>query len=330
MTTVARFALRSSVWSAALHRVFLMLVAFALLTPVTWAQVGFEWDINRQGQDYRNFDLFAADPRLCQDACTAEARCKAWTYVKPNTIQGPNPRCWLKHTVPPATRNNCCVSGLASQAPAVSTPPLRAGMEAGTNRPGQDYRNFDLPAADPGLCQNACAGDSRCRAWTYVKPNTVQGPHPRCWLKDKVPAAVPNDCCVSGVGAPAPPVVTPPPGTVRPGGAGVSGTSGFLGCFRDEAVRDLSGPGMSAGDMTAGRCVAWCRDQGFPYAGAQYGSQCFCGNTYGRYGPANNCNMRCAGDPSQACGGEWANSVFVTGVPLRPVCLLYTSDAADE
>ena len=57
MTTAARFALRSSAWSAALHRVFLMLVAFALLTPVTWAQVGFEWDINRQGQDYRNMSL---------------------------------------------------------------------------------------------------------------------------------------------------------------------------------------------------------------------------------------------------------------------------------
>jgi hypothetical protein len=73
-------------------------------------------------------------------------------------------------------------------------------MEYDTDRPGQDYESFDLAASDPALCENACNGQTRCVAWTYVKPG-VQGPHPRCWLKHTVPAAVHNECCVSGVKA---------------------------------------------------------------------------------------------------------------------------------
>lgn len=72
----------------------------------------FEWDTDRMGSDYNNFDLSAADPQLCKDACENDQACKAWTYVKPNTIQGPNPRCWLKYAVPSPTKSSCCVSGV--------------------------------------------------------------------------------------------------------------------------------------------------------------------------------------------------------------------------
>jgi hypothetical protein len=71
--------------------------------------------------------------------------------------------------------------------------------EEGTDRPGSDYDNFDLRADDPSLCRQACEGDPGCRAWTYVQPNTIQGPNPRCWLKDAVPPPQRSDCCVSGV-----------------------------------------------------------------------------------------------------------------------------------
>lgn len=72
---------------------------------------GMEFNIDRRGQDYRNFNLSSADPKLCKSACDQESRCMAWTYVKPNTIQGPHPRCWLKHSIPRATKNTCCISG---------------------------------------------------------------------------------------------------------------------------------------------------------------------------------------------------------------------------
>lgn len=45
----------------------------------------------------------------------------------------------------------------------------------------------------------------------------------------------------------------------------------------------------------------------------QYGESCLCGNSYGRYGAANNCNYRCTGDGGQICGGYSANSIYSTG-----------------
>jgi len=72
-------------------------------------------------------------------------------------------------------------------------------LELGTDRPGMDYKDFDLSSPDPKLCEDACKADSpKCKAFTYVKPG-IQGPSARCWLKSGVPAAVKNDCCVSGI-----------------------------------------------------------------------------------------------------------------------------------
>jgi hypothetical protein len=70
-----------------------------------------------------------------------------------------------------------------------------------TDRPGMDYRNFDLPSANWQDCYEECVADSRCQAWTYVRPG-VQGSQARCWLKNGVPAAHSNSCCVSGVVGP--------------------------------------------------------------------------------------------------------------------------------
>ena len=74
------------------------------------------------------------------------------------------------------------------------------GMEQNTDRPGGgDYQAFIPGADDPALCQTACSHDARCRAWTYVKPNTIQGAQPHCYLKSDVPPAVANASCISGV-----------------------------------------------------------------------------------------------------------------------------------
>ena len=73
---------------------------------------------------------------------------------------------------------------------------LESGQEIGMNRPGRDYRNF--PVGSSNECQNACNAESKCQAWTYVRPG-VQGASARCWLKHSVPGRVRNDCCTSGV-----------------------------------------------------------------------------------------------------------------------------------
>ena len=71
-------------------------------------------------------------------------------------------------------------------------------LEPNTNRFGNDYRNITMDVPDPDLCRTECEKDPKCRAFTYVKPG-IQGPKARCWLKDRVPAASANSCCVSGV-----------------------------------------------------------------------------------------------------------------------------------
>ena len=47
----------------------------------------------------------------------------------------------------------------------------------------------------------------------------------------------------------------------------------------------------------------------------QFDMACWCGNMYGRYGPASNCDMPCNGNSSQICGGSMANSVMQVTVP---------------
>jgi PAN domain len=70
-----------------------------------------ESNIDRPGSDYNNFDLTSAEPNLCKSACERDGpKCNAWTFVRPG-VQGPNARCWLKNSVPPAFTNICCTSG---------------------------------------------------------------------------------------------------------------------------------------------------------------------------------------------------------------------------
>jgi hypothetical protein len=164
--------------------------SFVFVGSTSPQQPGMEYNVDRLGGDFTSFDLTDARPEVCQNACAGDGRCVAWTYVKPG-VQGPYARCWLKSVVPNPVANTCCVSGVKATQPA-------SRMEYDVDRLGGDFTSFDLSDARPEVCQNACAGDGRCVAWTYVKPG-VQGPYARCWLKSVVPNPIANTCCVSGV-----------------------------------------------------------------------------------------------------------------------------------
>jgi hypothetical protein len=182
-------------WLGAPLRV-LALVAGLLGPALGSAQgVSVEDNVNRQGADYRNFDLPQPNWDLCRSACAGDGACRAYTYVKPG-VQGPNARCWLKDSVPTPVANGCCVSGVKSGSVA---PAEGVTFEDNVNRPGGDYRNFDLSQASWEQCRAACAADGACKAYTYVRPG-VQGPSARCWLKNSVPGPVAaGGCCISGV-----------------------------------------------------------------------------------------------------------------------------------
>ncbi len=148
-----------------------------------------ETDVDRPGLDYRSFDLSESRPELCQTECGSDARCRSFTYVKPG-VQGPKARCWLKYGIPSPAPNQCCIS-------AVKVPGF-SPLEYDNDRPGQDYREFDLSEARAEACQDECARDGACKAFTYVRPGYGSATA-RCRLKAGVPDSKVDLCCVSGV-----------------------------------------------------------------------------------------------------------------------------------
>jgi hypothetical protein len=89
-----------------------------------------------------------------------------------------------------------------------------------------------------------------------------------------------------------------------------------IGCYKDVGNplslkgRDLDGHVINWHGMTPAFCVEQCAKKGFTYAGTQFGSFCFCGNSFGKGGQAANCTMPCNGDYKQKCGGDMANMVY--------------------
>ncbi len=69
--------------------------------------------------------------------------------------------------------------------------PEKFKIENNIDRMGGDYHSLTLaPAHDSyATCQSLCVRAQRCKAFTYVRPNTTQGPHGRCWLLTALQAA---------------------------------------------------------------------------------------------------------------------------------------------
>ncbi len=84
----------------------------------------------------------------------------------------------------------------------------------------------------------------------------------------------------------------------------------YLGCFKDTEDRDFKEFTQWNGNQTLESCTTVCKQKGFKYAALQYGIYCYCGNAYGKYGKATNCDVKCGGNSNEICGGSWANSVY--------------------
>lgn len=71
-----------------------------------------EYGIDRFGGDYRNIEVKPhPDGEPCAQACQADGKCRAWTYVRPGYI-GPSARCFLKDRIKPPRKRPCCISGV--------------------------------------------------------------------------------------------------------------------------------------------------------------------------------------------------------------------------
>jgi len=90
-----------------------------------------------------------------------------------------------------------------------------------------------------------------------------------------------------------------------------------LGCYADDPQnRDLSYEPYT--DPKVGMwppmCIHHCFNKGYYYAGVQSQFQCFCGNSYGRYGPTSDCKLNCFPLTNYICGGRSSNSIYATGL----------------
>lgn len=66
--------------------------------------------------------------------------------------------------------------------------------------------------------------------------------------------------------------------------------------------------------MTSNKCLVLCSYNGYQYAGLQYGTECWCGDTLDPNAqPIDQsvCSTPCAGNSSETCGGSLALQLFV-------------------
>jgi PAN domain len=93
-----------------------ILAACSILFAAVASAQTFEPNVSRGGGDYRSLDLPTPDARLCQKTCIDEVVCLAWTYEAPQGTPAKPGKCSLKYTIPAATRNTCCTSGVVRSA----------------------------------------------------------------------------------------------------------------------------------------------------------------------------------------------------------------------
>jgi PAN domain len=90
----------------------------------------------------------------------------------------------------------------------INRPVWAVTTERGTDRPGADYRSFEVTrrGQDTSLqtdrinalnsCRDACLRDRKCQAYT-VSQTRMRGQ--ACWLKNQQPAPTKNGAFISGV-----------------------------------------------------------------------------------------------------------------------------------
>ena len=89
--------------------------------------------------------------------------------------------------------------------------------------------------------------------------------------------------------------------------------SSYIGCYEEIAEDPEFNVTLSQSDSVSS-CVSACRQAGFLYAALQNGSQCYCGNSYGRHGSVHydNCRVPCNNGNNEPCGGINYNAVYST------------------
>ncbi|KAF5528073.1 WSC domain-containing protein [Colletotrichum aenigma] len=91
----------------------------------------------------------------------------------------------------------------------------------------------------------------------------------------------------------------------------------YLGCYTDSpGNRQLARASyVDYSRMTEESCIAFCSAKGFPYAGVEYASECYCDYFLGLLAtkqPESDCSFACTGDSTEPCGAGDRLGVFTT------------------
>ncbi|CAF2079390.1 unnamed protein product [Rotaria magnacalcarata] len=95
----------------------------------------------------------------------------------------------------------------------------------------------------------------------------------------------------------------------------------YVGCFKDSRhQRELNGLAkpLTSSSMTVTLCINYCADHDFNFAGLQFRSECYCGNSLSTrtkkediYDDASICcSWTCSGQLNETCGGDLCNSIY--------------------
>jgi len=109
-----------------------------------------------------------------------------------------------------------------------------------------------------------------------------------------------------------------------PTGPSATGSSEFIGCFRDDGNRDMGTmqSGTAGPYNTFPLCHAHCSGLGYGFMSLQYGGECFCSDSYGAQtgstvytentadGACSTTNSVCHLGNSRSCGGTWEQAIY--------------------
>ncbi|KAI0187770.1 WSC domain-containing protein [Xylaria flabelliformis] len=92
-----------------------------------------------------------------------------------------------------------------------------------------------------------------------------------------------------------------------------------VGCWTDDSTDGKAlfyrQDNLDSSTLTTEKCLQSCLNGGFPFAGTEYGGECYCGVVIGNgtdlATDASTCNMPCNGNSNETCGGPSRLSLYV-------------------
>ncbi|KZF19119.1 WSC-domain-containing protein [Xylona heveae TC161] len=147
---------------------------------------------------------------------------------------------------------------------------------------------------------------------------------PGCIKVDNGPANAPIGDMVCAAGVPQPSLRQPSKATgtatttlLPTPGQSVNNWA-YVGCATDSfSPRSLSGTMYTnSTGMTTESCQSFCLTNGYIYAGTENGQECWCDNTLNSASTLGqtDCDLNCAGNGYEKCGGAWRLSVWKSEV----------------